>query len=64
MVVNSVCVSVCPFTGAKVTIVASSCNIIDSDGNNHVLSEGADTNALPEAANQLLEHTQWVSIPD
>ena len=44
------------------TIVASNCQIIDSDGNIQVLSEDADSSDLPETSRNLLEHAQWVSV--
>ena len=44
------------------TIVASNCQIIDSDGNIQVLSEDADSSDLPETRRNLLEHAQWVSV--
>ena len=44
------------------TIVASNCRIIESDGNIQVLAENVDNGALPETARNLLEHAQWVCV--
>jgi len=47
---------------AKVTIAASNCRIIDSDGNTQMLSEEIDRSDLPETTKKLLEHAQWVGL--
>ena len=44
------------------TITASNCRIIDSDGNTKVLLEDAEKSDLPETTRKLLEHAQWVSV--
>ena len=44
------------------TIIASSCRIIDTDGSTQVLSEDSEKSDLPEMTRKLLEHAQWVSV--